>query len=218
MIGQLTTTAFSYVTKEPMVREYGSSTADGGALVCDLAVQGVWNPQTEALLDICVVNTDAQSYASRSVTSVLDSIARAKKMKHRQACVKRRADFMPFIVATDGVIQREGQHSLKRLATRLAVKWSKPYSEVMHFIRMRLSISTLRATVHCIQEARQKLTGLHFEDGQLCLSSLFDVCLLAVCIRCLCFVALQYIVLPCHSIPCPKLIISLPIVVSLFFI
>ena len=107
-----------------------------------MAVRGVWNPQTEALLDARVVNNDAQSYASRSVTSVLDSIARAKKTKHCQACVERRADFTPFIVSTNGVIQREGQHFLKCLAARLAVKWLKPYSEGMHFIRVRLSISS----------------------------------------------------------------------------
>ena len=122
MTGQLVAMAFSHITKEPVVREYGSSAADGGALTCDLAVRRMWNPQTEVLLDIHMVNTDAQLYASLSVTSVLDSIARAKKTKHCQACVQRRADFMPFNVSTDGVIQWQGQHFFKRLATKLVVK------------------------------------------------------------------------------------------------
>ena len=163
--GQLAALAFPHVTREPVVKESGSGAGEGGGLVCDLAVRGVWNPQTEALLDFCFVNTDAQSYASRSVTSVLDSIARAKKTKHRQACFERRADFTPFIVSTDGVIQREGLHFLKRLAAQLAAKWSKPYSEIMHFVRARLSVATLRATVHCIRGARRKMAGLHLEDG-----------------------------------------------------
>ena len=54
--------------------------------------------------------------SNRPVTAVLDSLAQAKKTKHVQACRRRRADFTPFIVTTDGVIQREGQHFLKRLA------------------------------------------------------------------------------------------------------
>ena len=33
-----------------------------GTLVTDLCVQGVWIPQTEALFDICVVDSDTQSY------------------------------------------------------------------------------------------------------------------------------------------------------------
>ena len=40
----------------------GKSTLSDGALVADLCVRGVWIPQSEALHDICVVNTDAQSY------------------------------------------------------------------------------------------------------------------------------------------------------------
>ena len=81
MTGQHAVMAFSHVTKEPMVREYGSNAADGGVLVCDLAVYRVWNPQTEALLDVHVVNTNAQSYNGRSITLELhvDSIAREKR-------------------------------------------------------------------------------------------------------------------------------------------
>ena len=44
--------------------------------MADLSVRGVWQPQTEALF---VVDTDAQSYASRSVNAVLASAERQKK-------------------------------------------------------------------------------------------------------------------------------------------
>ena len=132
---------------------------------CDLAVRGVWHPQTEALFDFRVCNTDAQSYADRSVTAILDTLAKAKKAKHQQACEERRADFTPFIVSTDGVIQREGEHFLKRLASRLSHKWSKSYSHTMHFVRTQLSIAILRATGHCVRGARQKIRPLSFEDG-----------------------------------------------------
>ena len=79
--GQLASMAFSHVTSEPVVRE--ASTAGGErdqcGLVCDLAVRGVWHPQTEALFDFRVCNADAQLYANRPVTAVLDSLAQAKK-------------------------------------------------------------------------------------------------------------------------------------------
>ena len=160
--GQLAALAFPHVTKEPVVRR-GSGDEDG--LICDLAVRGVWNPQTEALLDVRVVNTDAQSYVTRPVVAVLESIARAKKAKHHQACMDRRADFTPFIVSTDGVIHREAEHFLKRLAARLADKWMTPYGQVMYFIRARLSLATLRATVHCVRGARKKMASLYMDDG-----------------------------------------------------
>ena len=160
--GQLAALAFPHVTKEPVVRE-GSCNQDG--LICDLAVRGVWNPQTEALFDVRVVNTDAQSYATRPVIAVLDSIAKAKKAKHHQACMDRRADFTPFITSTDGVLHREAEHFLKRLAARLSDKWIQPYSQVMHFVRARLNLATLRATVHCVRGARRKMASLNLEDG-----------------------------------------------------
>ena len=120
---------------------------------------------SEAVFDFRLCNADAQSYANRPVTAVLDSLAQAKKTKHAQACRQRRADFTPFIVTTDGVIQREGQHFLKPLASRLASKWSKKYSTTISFVRTQLSLAILRATGHCLLGARKKMLPLRFEDG-----------------------------------------------------
>ena len=38
------------------------STSSDGALVTDLCVRGIWIPQSEALFDIRLEDTDAQSY------------------------------------------------------------------------------------------------------------------------------------------------------------
>ena len=154
--GQLASLAYGHVTTEPVVRSPGTGGSDDGGLVCDLAVRGVWNPQTDVLLDFKVVNTDASSYVNRPVRSVLESAATAKKIKHKQACADRRADFNPFVCSTDGAVHREGQHFLRRLAARLATKWEMPYARVMNFVRTRLSIAILRATGHCVRGARRK--------------------------------------------------------------
>ena len=62
--------------------------------------------QTETLLDIRVMDTDAQSYASRTVDSVLLSAENEKKKKYLDA---------PFVTLIDGVLAREfsNQNSLK---------------------------------------------------------------------------------------------------------
>ena len=86
-------------------------------------------------LTFVFVTLTPKSYANRPVTAVLDSLAKSKKAKHRQSCWERRADFTPFTVSTDGVIQRVGNHFLKRLASRLSEKWSEQYSETMNFVR-----------------------------------------------------------------------------------
>lgn len=163
--GQMASMVYSHVKSEPVVREQGCGGKDDNGLVCDLAVRGVWNPQTDVLLDFKIVNTDAQSYVNRPVKSVLESAAAAKKTKHKQACADRRADFTPFVCSTDGAIHREGQHFLKRLAASLSAKWAMHYSQTMSFVRTRMALAILRATVHCIRGARRKFFPLCPENG-----------------------------------------------------
>lgn len=58
-------------------------------LIADLGVRGVWQPQTEALFDIRVIDTDAQSNAHCSVNAVLATnlcvLGSRVKWKVRQA-------------------------------------------------------------------------------------------------------------------------------------
>ena len=67
-LGDLACLACKDVIREPIVRD---SDADGPGLIADLGVHGMWQPQGEALFDEWVVDTDAQSYISRSVADVL---------------------------------------------------------------------------------------------------------------------------------------------------
>ena len=69
-LGDLASIAFKDVIREPIV---GDADPVRGlpALVADLGVRGLWAAQTEALFDICVMDTDTQSYISRTVDSVL---------------------------------------------------------------------------------------------------------------------------------------------------
>ena len=53
--------------------------------MANLAIRGVWSHQSEALLDIRVVNTDAQSYLSRSQSDVLAKAEEEKKAKYLSA-------------------------------------------------------------------------------------------------------------------------------------
>ena len=64
----------------------------------DLGIQGVWQPQVEALLDIRVIDTDAPSYRQHSPVSVLDSGAVEKKRVYRSVVEDRRGNFTPFVL------------------------------------------------------------------------------------------------------------------------
>lgn len=57
-LGDIASLAYREVTKEPVVKE-PDKTRNLPALGADLGVRGVWQPQTEALFDIHVTDTDA---------------------------------------------------------------------------------------------------------------------------------------------------------------
>ena len=59
-LGNVATLAYNDVINKPLgVREADESN-NTAALIADLGIPGVWQPQTGALLDIHVVDTDAQ--------------------------------------------------------------------------------------------------------------------------------------------------------------
>ena len=107
------------VKREPVVKDiYDDS---GEVLIADLCVRGVWLPQAEALFDVCVIDTDAQSYLRQPPTSVLLTAEIEKKRKYLDASVARRAHFTPLCFSVDGLVSPEAASFLKRLAYCLSV-------------------------------------------------------------------------------------------------
>ena len=55
---------------------------------------------------------------------------------------------------------------IKRFAEKLSNKWHKPHSEVMGWVRARLSNAILHVTDRCVRGSRVKWrSGLCMEDG-----------------------------------------------------
>ena len=80
-LGDLASIEFRDVIREPIVKD-ADPVRGLPALVADLGVRGLWAAQTEALLDIRVMDTDAQSYTSSTVDSVLLSAENEKKKRN----------------------------------------------------------------------------------------------------------------------------------------
>ena len=116
----------------------------------------IMGPQTEALFDIRVVDTDARSYCARSPKDVLGTAEGEKKRKYLQACQDRHATFTPLCVSVDGMLGSEAEFFVRRLGDFLTAKWERPYSVVMGWVRARLSFEILRATLLCVRGSRIK--------------------------------------------------------------
>ena len=164
-IGDIAAQVWTQVVREPIVREAETQVGDSG-LRLDLGVRGVWQPQAEALFDFKVIDTDAPSYSNHSPESILESGAQDKKRIYKQAVEVRRGTFTPFVTSVDGLLHREAEHFLKRMATCVASKWKKSYAQTCGYIRARLSFAIIRAASLCLRGSRVKWrSGLGFEDG-----------------------------------------------------
>ena len=162
-LGDISSEVWPSVIKKPIVKEADPSSNDVGLRV-DLEVRGVWSPQTVTLFDIRIIDTDAPSYKHCTPEAVLESAAKEKKKKIVE---DRRGQFTPFAVSVDGLLHREANHFIKRIAASLAIKWEKSYSETVGFVRTRLSFAILRSASLCLRGSRVKWRcGLGFDDGE----------------------------------------------------
>ena len=83
------------------------------------------------LMDVRVVDTDAQSYFDHSLREVLNSAELEKRRKHVAACQEQKAQFNPLCFSVDGMWGGETNWFMKRLAEHLTSKLVKRYSLIM---------------------------------------------------------------------------------------
>jgi len=137
-------------------------------------VRGVWQPQTGALFDIRIVDTDAQSYSACTPLVVLCSAGAEKKRKYSQACHDHCATFTPLCVSVDGVLGPEAEFFVKRLSDFLAAKWESPYGVMMGWVQARLSFAILQATLLFVRGSHTKWRSLGIVDGASLPPLIFD--------------------------------------------
>ena len=154
-LGDIASQLWTHVIKEQVVREADVNNGDGG-LRLDLGIQGVWQPQVEALFDIRVFDPNAPSHRTRSPEAILETGANEKKRVYEQAVVERRGNFTPIVLSMDGLLHREAKHFLKRIAANLAHKWEQPYFQTCGYVRARLAFAIIRATSLCLRGSQVK--------------------------------------------------------------
>ncbi|MCX8505154.1 MAG: hypothetical protein ORN98_00870 [Alphaproteobacteria bacterium] len=93
--------------KEPIVREADPLSNNVG-LRLGLGVQGVQLPQTEALFDILLIDTDTSLHKHCTVETVLES---EKKRLYLKAVEEPGGHFTPFVFSFDGLLHQEAHHA-----------------------------------------------------------------------------------------------------------
>jgi hypothetical protein len=151
----------SAVSDEPLILTGRDSQGSTGAstevppdLRGDIAAHGFWRRGTTAIFDVRVTDTDAPSNKGVDPTKILKRHEKEKRDKYLDLCLARRRHFTPLVFSVDGLRGGEAQAASKRLASRLATKWGRTYSEVCGFVRSRLSVALARSTSQCLRGTR----------------------------------------------------------------
>ena len=135
----------------------------------DVFVQGLWSTGQDAILDIRVTDTDQASYVTRDPERVLQSHEKEKKRKYLRPCQQQRRAFTPFVVSVDGLIGMEAKNVMKALSRRLALKWQKPYSQVMSIVKTRISIACVQTSHRCLRGScvlvKKMSRQIQWDDG-----------------------------------------------------
>ena len=79
-----------------------------------------------------------------------------KKKKYMAACEARHILFTPICCSVDGIFNSEAEVFLKRASENLSSKWRKSYSEIMGWVRTRMSFAILRSSILCLRGSHTK--------------------------------------------------------------
>ena len=73
---------------------------------------------------------------------------------YEAACLERRKDFTPLCYSVDGMPCKAAKAAERRLASLLSAKWGRQYSEMVNFIRTRMSLSVVRSNTLLLRSER----------------------------------------------------------------
>ena len=157
----------SAVQLEPPIRNNSDSTTENYSQERgDIGIRGFWTKQFDCIVDIRITYPESNSNRNSTVEKLIEKQEKEKKSKYLQPCLERRRHFTPFIATTDGMLGKEAKKFVARLVDRLAGKWMSPYSQVMAYVRGRISMAILRGTSRRIRGTRTpfRLKG-YCKDG-----------------------------------------------------
>jgi hypothetical protein len=130
----------------------------------DIRARGFWTSQQNAYFDVRVTYPHAQSYLSKSLSSLLQSIENTKK-RHYADRINQvdHGTFTPLVFSSCGGMGVETGIALKRLASLIAEKTGEKYCHIISLLRVRISFALIRASLVCLRGSR-KLRSVTFDS------------------------------------------------------
>ena len=103
----------------------------------------------------CIFGTPVFDALGNFCGKLVRRIAEKEKIgKYGDACKERRRDFTPLVYSVDGMPGKKARAAEKRLASLLADKWKREYSDVANFVRVRMALAVVRSNTLLLRTER----------------------------------------------------------------
>ena len=123
----------------------------------DIAFRNFWSKGTKAYCDIRVFNPLAKSYNNQKLSNAYTMNEKAKKREYNRRVIEvENSSFTPLIFTCYGGMGKECKQFYKHLAKLISEKREVPYSDVITFIRTKMSFSLLKSAILCIRGYRRR--------------------------------------------------------------
>ena len=136
-----------------------------------MIVQGLWDCQFDAIIDVRNGDADADSYKYEPVTALLARWETIKKDNHNKHCHDQLKHFSPFVLSVDGILGKESLVLLSQLSQVMEEKREEPLPQVRGWVNGRIAIAVSRSYSQMICGARlpsplrERETGWNPESG-----------------------------------------------------
>ena len=133
----------------------------------DKGIRGFWKHGRECIFDIRITNTESRSHRNKDPLKCLAAQEKTKKGKYETACHEQRKDFTPLVYSIDGMAGPATRAAERRMASRLAWKWKREYSEMVGYVRTRMSLAVVRSNTLMWRGSRTRRRAHHgfIENG-----------------------------------------------------
>ena len=132
----------------------------------DFRGRGFWRRGQNAFFDVRVTNPDCDSQVNSSIPSILRKHEQEKKREYNDRVMQvEQGTFTPLVFTITGSMGPECLQFHKSLAEKLATKSGERYSDVMNYIRCKLSFMCVRSSLLCLRGSRTIRRREQVESG-----------------------------------------------------
>ena len=127
-----------------------SNTADGARL--DIRARGFWRDGQSAYFDVRVTNPYCASSIKTPLSKIYDKHEAEKKREYNWRVMNiDNGTFTPLVYTVNGNVGPEGSKFYKNLCTKIANKNQESYTDVINWVRCKISFMCLKTAIMCVR-------------------------------------------------------------------